>query len=133
MVSDTIFSNMDGRKISLLTLCEFSEALDSISHSILLRKCAKIYIDLYWFKSSLANRTQSVKLKTIISTNENVSLSVPQGSIQGPVLFNIYVNNMYESDTDCKLIQYADNTQFIDSDCMDNFDTLMKKCRNHTY
>ncbi len=126
VVTDAIFSNMDGRKISLLTLCDLSKAFDSVSHGILLRKCAKLSIDSYWFKSYIANRPQSVKLKTVTSIKENISFAVPQGSILGPVLFNIYVNDMYEFVTDCKLVQYADGTHFLHSDSLDNLDTLIK-------
>ena len=126
VITDAIFSNMDDRKISLLTLCDLSKAFDSVSHSILLRKCAKLNIDSYWFKSYLANRTQSVKLKTVVSTKENVNFGVPQGSILGPVLFNIYVNDLYEFVTDCKLVQYADDTQFLHSDSLNNLGTLIK-------
>ncbi len=73
VVTDAIFSNMDDRKISLLTLCDLSKAFDSVRNSILLRKCAKLSIDSNWFESYLANRTQSVILKTVISIKENVS------------------------------------------------------------
>lgn len=59
-VSKKIYDTMDKREICLLTLCDLSKAFDSVSHNILLRKCNKLGIDIFWFKDYLCNRTQSV-------------------------------------------------------------------------
>ncbi len=65
-VTDAIYRNMDKKMISLLTLCDLSEAFNSVSHSILLKKCAPLDIDSFWLDIYLKNRTQSVKLNDII-------------------------------------------------------------------
>ncbi len=132
VVSDIIFSNIYDKKISLLTLCDLSKAFNSVSHTSLLKKWAKLNIDSYWFKIYLANRTQSVILKTIISTKENICFGVPQGSILGTVLFNIFVNDIYVSVTDCKLIQYADDTIYTQW-FSGQFRYPNKKCGKYTY
>ena len=118
---------MDNKKISLLTLCDLSKAYDSVSHSILLIKCAKLNIDPHWFNSYLENKTQSVKLKTKISTKINVAYGVPQGSILGPILFNIYVNDMDEHINTCRLVQYADDTQFIHKGSLENLANIINE------
>ncbi len=85
---------MDMKSISLLTLCDLSKTFDSVSHSILLKKCAALDIDSFWLNSFLKNRTQSVNLNETLSSKAIVQFGVPQGSILGPILFDIYVNDM---------------------------------------
>ncbi len=112
-VTDAIYGNMDNKMISLLTLCDLSKAFDSVSHSILLKKCAILNIDSFWLNSYLKNRTQSVKLNKTLSSKVSLQFGVPQGLILGPVLFNIYVNDMKHYISDCTLVQYKDDTQLL--------------------
>ena len=118
---------MDNKKISLLTLCDLSKAFDSVSHSILLKKCAKLSIDCFWFNSYMSNRTQSVKLQDTTSLIVNVNFGVPQGSILGPILFTVYVHDMAEYFSECTLVQYADDTQFLHSGSLEDFKTMIKE------
>ena len=55
-------SNIDSKKITMLTLCDLSKAFDSVSHEILLKKCSALEIDVFWFKNYIENRAQSVHL-----------------------------------------------------------------------
>ncbi len=95
---------MDSKMISLLSLCDLSKAFDSVNHNILLNKCAKLNVDAFWLNSHLANRTQSAKLNNTVSGKGNVKFGVPQGSILGPIFFNVHVNDISDYITDCTLI-----------------------------
>ena len=90
VITDKIYNNMDNKRISLLTLCDLSKAFDSVSHSILLQKLGKITVDQFWFENYLCERTQSVRLNNTVSPKSDVAYGVPQGSILGPILFNIF-------------------------------------------
>ena len=78
-------------------------------------KCVKLKIDTFWFSSYLNNRTQSVRIKKHTSKKQNINFGVPQGSVLGPILFNIFVNDLNEKIKNCLVIQYADDTQFLHS------------------
>ncbi len=67
VITDIIYSNMDNKSISLLTVCDLSKAFDSVSHSILLSKCTHLNIDSFWFKDYVSNRSQSVRLNNTVS------------------------------------------------------------------
>ena len=122
-----LYSNMDNKKVSLVTLCDLSKAFDSVSHAILLRKCIKCNVDQFWFESYLCKRTQSVRLNDTVSDKTSISYGVPQGSVLGPILFNIYVNDLASFLPNCDVIQYADDTQFILSSSIDNLKDLIQK------
>lgn len=57
---------MDATKVSVLTLYDVSEVFDSVSHSILLNKCAKLNTDHFWCKSYMHKTSQSVRLNNTV-------------------------------------------------------------------
>ena len=80
-----------------MILIDLQKAFDTINHDILLKKLSIIGFSdhsVKWFQSYLSNRKLTVNLENFFSEVSNISCSVPQGSILGPLLFLIYVNDM---------------------------------------
>ncbi len=71
-------------------------------------------------------KEQTIKLDNIISGVATVQFEVPQGPILGPLLFNIYVNDISNYISDCTLIQYADDTQVLHQGHLENLHAIIK-------
>ena len=129
-ITDKIYNNMDNKKISLLMLLDLSKAFDSVHHGLLLEKCRALNIETCWFSSYLENRIQSVKLEDTISSPQKVNFGVPQGSVLGPVLFNIYVNDLVTFLRNCFIVQYADDTQILLESKIEDLEDLIKRAED---
>jgi hypothetical protein len=94
------------------------KAFDTIDHTNVLHKL-EFYgirgITLEWFNNYLSNRTQFVKYQNAASDYENMTCGVPQGSVLGPLLFIIYVNDLPHCLNHNKSIQFADDTSIYAS------------------
>ncbi len=64
------------------------------------------------------------------SSQQHMPYGVPQGSILGPILFNIHVNDMFSYINDCLLVQYAEDTQFLQSGTISDINTLISRTEN---
>ncbi len=122
-----LYQNFDDKNLSLITLCDLSKAFDSVNHEQLMIKLAKVRVDNFWFMSYLHNRTQSVRLDKIMSETLHIPYGVPQGSVLGPILFLIYVNDFSQYISDCLVIQYADDTQLVHTGNVNNIQDLIRK------
>ena len=92
---------------------DWSKTFDTLDHSILLRKLAYYEINgsaLEWFTSYLTGRTQYVEIDGILSDILSLSTGVPQGSILGPLLFLIYMNDIPNCTEYFNFILYVDDT-----------------------
>ena len=85
-----------------------------MDHSILLQKlaCYGVGDSTYlWLRSFLSNRTQQVVYNGYLSASGSIKMSVPQGSILGPLLFSIYVNDLPSVISLSDINMYADDTE----------------------
>ena len=95
---------------------DLEKAFNTVNHKILLSK-----LDHYgirgvansWFSSYLSNRYQTVSTNNVTSSRQKITCGVPQGSILGPLLFLIHINDMHLSVTSSTLYHFADDTNLL--------------------
>ena len=111
-----LLESLSKKQISLLLLIDFSKAFDMVEHTILLRKLEHYGIRglaLKWMTSYLKNRSQFVSLSGVNSSIKQMQYGVPQGSILGPLLFIIYINDLPNIFNRAKFTLYADDANII--------------------
>ena len=113
---DRIYTALEHGEIPIAIFLDLSKAFDTISHAILLEKLKKYGFDnnsLKWFNCYLSDRMQCVDFESYQSSFLPISKGVPQGSILGPLLFLIFVNDMHNCSPKFASIMFADDTTLI--------------------
>ena len=116
---DYVYSSLDEKQSNIAVYLDFSRAFDTVKHEILMSRLQHNGIRgvmLNWFKSYLSNRKQYVSVKNSSSSMSNITLDVPQGSVLGPVLFLLYINDMHRSSDHSRFVHFADATTVFASD-----------------
>ena len=115
-LSDRVISELDQGHSPLAIFLDLSKAFDTLNHDILLSKLQYYGIKnsaFNWLKTYLENRNHFVQIENYKSRMLPVSLGVPQGTILGPLLFIIYINDISHCSDFFKFITYADDTNLF--------------------
>jgi Reverse transcriptase (RNA-dependent DNA polymerase) len=119
-IYDKISEACDKNKYSVGIFIDLSKAFDTINHDILLCKLFHYGVRglaLDWFKSYLCNRKQYVVWNGTSSTHRTITCGVPQGSVLGPLLFILYINDIVNCSHILQFILFADDTNLFYSNC----------------
>ena len=122
-----ISTQIDAGRVASLTTLDLSKAFDSVDHGVLLDKLEWYGVSSMWFRSYLHDRRQVVTGGS--SDPLPLTHGVAQGSILGPILFLILINDLPCFLTHGRLLSYADDTQLLDHSLPTTPDLSQLRCR----
>ena len=127
-VCEDIRKAVDINEVAFLLLLDFSKAFDNVNHKLLLKKLRRLFnfsdSAIKLIGSYLKDRLQTVCSGKEFSDFIKLFKGVPQGSVLGPLLFSLYVNDLPNTVKECNLHMYADDVQLYKS-CNNN---SMRQC-----
>ena len=115
-LSDEILNSFEKNNFTVGVFIDLSKAFDTVNHDVLIKKLSYYGINtnnLAWFSSYLRNRQQYISADGVCTESQNITCGVPQGSILGPLLFLIYVNDLNKASKILQPIMFADDTNLF--------------------
>ena len=122
---DSVSNDIDNKKFSIGIFIDLKKAFDSLDHNILLSKLLHYGFRgpcHAWISDYLSSRSQSVFIDGTLSSSRLIKFGVPQGSILGPLLFILFINDIVSSSSILKFLLFADDTNLMYSHS--NIETL---------
>ena len=110
-LTEHIYENLNNKRHTVSIFLDLSKAFDTVNHGILFRG-----VSHRWLGSYLCNRRQSVRIGKTFSSLKTINIGVPQGSILGPILFLLYINDMPNVSNYLYTFLFADDTAVMMSD-----------------
>jgi len=99
-----------------MVFLDLSKAFDTLDRETMLKKLYSLGFSdsaVFWFKASLNNRTQSFNVNDVFSDPQSIQFGFLQGSILGPLLFKVYINNLTSVVQNCDIQLYAETLSFF--------------------
>uniref|UniRef100_A0A3Q3IMY9 Reverse transcriptase domain-containing protein n=1 Tax=Monopterus albus TaxID=43700 RepID=A0A3Q3IMY9_MONAL len=128
-----VLQALDCKKHCVALFIDLSKAFDTVDHVLLINSLLRIGLSegaIPWFRNYLSNRRQAVQLGGSSSSFLEILKGVPQGSVLGPILFSIYINNVCDNLTNAMYHFYADDTVIY---CCSSTLAQAAKCLQHAF